>query len=58
MSVNENLSAGETVSAVLTNAITGEKRVVGEAKKEPRYKIEITVTDLITGDVQKHETTR
>lgn len=56
--INENLNAGETVAAILQNALTGEKRVVGEAKKEPRYKVVITVTDLETGDVQTHETTR
>ncbi len=61
MTINEKLNAGETVGAVLTNVKTGKKTVVGGApppKKEARYRIEIKVTDLLTGEIHKYEATR
>ena len=61
MTINEKLKTGETVGAVLTNAKTGEKRFVGGAptpKAEPRYKVEVKITDLKTGEIHKYEATR
>ena len=59
MTINEKMNAGETVSAVLTNAKTGKKRVVGGApKKGLRYKVEVKITDLQTGEIHKYEANR
>lgn len=61
MAINEKLNAGETVGAVLTNVKTGKKTVVGGApspKKEPRYRVEVKVTDLETGEIHRYEATR
>ncbi len=61
MTINEKLSTGETVGAVLTNVKTGKKTVVGGApspKKEARYKVEVKVTDLLTGEIHKYEARR
>ena len=58
MPINEKINAGETVGAVLTNVKTGEKTVVGGAPKEPRYKVEVKVTDLQTGEIHRFEGTR
>lgn len=61
MGLNDRVSLGETVSAVLTNVKTGEKRVIDDKglQKEAKYKIEVTVTDLRTGEVYfKYEAKR
>lgn len=55
-SINDKVSMGETVSAVLTNAKTGEQRVVGGMTGEQRvvgkkYKLEIRAIDRRTGEV-------
>ncbi len=49
MTIDEKVSMGETVSAVLTNAKTGETRVIGGKSK--KYKVEIRAIDLKTGEV-------
>ncbi len=59
--VNETISAGETVCAVLTNAKTGEKRTIDQSRaksSEPTYKIELIITDIQTGRVQRYEVKR
>ena len=60
--VNDKIGTGETVIAVLTNAETGEKRTIEPKKKsEPvvhTQRIEVIVTDLVTGRVQRYEVTR
>lgn len=57
--INEKLEGGETVSAVLTNVKTGEVKIVGEAPKSaPKYRVEVTVINLETGEVHKYEATR
>lgn len=57
----ENVGIGETVCVVLKNAKTGEKRTI-ESKKSsvpvPTEKIEITITNLVTGKVQHYEINR
>ena len=52
--LDDDVRTGETVSAILRNVETGEKRVIESAK----YKIEVTVTDLRTGEVHKYEAKR
>ena len=47
----QEVNCGETVSAILRSALTGEKRVIDRnTPKSPRYEIEIKVTDLRTGE--------
>ncbi len=58
MAINDEVNSGEEVSAVLTNAATGEKRIVGEPKRAPKYRVEVTITNLETGKVHKYETTQ
>ena len=56
--LNEKLSMGETVSAIIKNAETGETRVIGTPPPTPTYKVEVTVTNLQTGEVHNYTTTR
>lgn len=50
-SVNENISAGETVVAVLKR--DGEpKRTIDD---EGRFEITLTIRDRVTGEVEKYE---
>lgn len=54
--VNEKISAGETVAAVLRNVETGVKRIVDNAG--PKYKVEVIVTNLETGEKHSYEVKR
>ena len=58
MTINEKLEGGEEVSAILTNVKTGETRTVGGKKKTLKYRVEMTITNLETGEVHKYEATR
>lgn len=55
--VDDNISAGETVSAVLKNALTGTVQKIDKESKS-KYKIEIKVTVLATGEIHRYEATR
>lgn len=58
--INDKMNLGEMVSAVLTNAKTGEKRVIDEKglRKEAKYRVEVKVTNLETGEVHTYEQLR
>lgn len=53
--VNDKLNTGETVSAVLRKVQTGEKQVTDE---KPKYKVEVKITNLDTGEIHSYEVTR
>lgn len=61
MPINEKMNCGESVVAVLKNAATGEKRVIDDVQfgtPSAKYKFEVKVTNLRTGEVHKYEVER
>ena len=58
--INDKMETAETVSAVLTNAKTGQKRIIEEnsPQAKAKYRIEVKVTNLETGEVQTYDDSR
>lgn len=58
----QEVNTGETVCAVLRDAKTGELRQTVEGKKSSApvhtQRVEVIITDLVTGKVQRYEVNR
>lgn len=56
----QEVNTGETVCAVLRDAKTGEVRQTVEGTVAPVHtqRVEVIITDLVTGKVQRYEVNR
>ncbi len=52
---DDTIGCGEKVSAVIRNTETGKVTRIEHTDTEPRYRVNIRVTDLKTGEVEEIE---